>query len=206
MKIAIVASEAVPFAKTGGLADVAGALPKALFRLGHEPILIMPLHRAVRRAGTDLAEAGKIVVPVGKRQVESRLWRGEIPGIDAPAYFLEQNEYFDRDGVYGYNDDEYADNCERFAFLARGAVQAVRTLGFDADVFHIHDWQSALVAPYLRLLYAADPLAAPLRRAPDDPQHGAPGDLLALGHGTDRGGLVRTSTCASSSSGGRSTC
>jgi starch synthase len=158
MKIAIVASEAVPFAKTGGLADVTGALPKALFRLGHEPILILPLHRAVRRSGAALSEAGSIVVPVGKRWIQSRLWRGEVPGIDAAAYFLEQDSYFDRDGIYGYNDDDYADNCERFSFLSRGALEAVRSLGFDADVFHLHDWQSALVAPYLRILYSADPL------------------------------------------------
>ena len=97
-------------------------------------------------------------MPVGKRWVESRLWRGEIPGIDAAAYFLEQDSYFDRDGLYGYNEDDYADNCERFAFLSRGALEAVRSLGFDADVFHLHDWQTALVAPYLRILYSADPL------------------------------------------------
>ena len=158
MKIAIVASEAVPFAKTGGLADVTGALPKALFRLGHEPILILPLHRAVRRSGAALSEAGSIVVPVGKRWLPSRLWRGEVPGIEGAADFLEQDPYFDRDGIYGYNDEDYADNCERFAFLSRGALEAVRCLGFDADVFHLHDWQSALVAPYLRSWYSADPL------------------------------------------------
>jgi starch synthase len=162
MKIAIVASEAVPFAKTGGLADVTGGLPKALFRLGHEPILILPLHRAVRRSGAALSEAGSIIVPVGQRRVASRVWRSEIPGVDAPAYFLEQDSYFDRDGIYGYNEDSYPDNCERFVFLSRGALEAARSLQFEAEVFHLHDWHSALVAPYLRILYASDPL---LRRA-----------------------------------------
>jgi starch synthase len=162
MKIAIVASEAVPFAKTGGLADVTGALPKALCRLRHEPILIMPLHRAVRRSGADLSEIGSLVVPVGKRRVEAKLWRGEIPGVQAPAYFLEQDAYFDRDGLYGYGEENFSDNCERFVFLARGALEAVRSLRFEADLFHLHDWQTSLVAPYLRILYGADPI---LRRA-----------------------------------------
>lgn len=158
MKIAVVASEAVPFAKTGGLADVAGSLPKALFRLGHEPLLIMPLYRAVRRSNAALVEAGAITVPVGRKLVEARLWHGAVPGTEASVYFLEQDDYFDRESLYGYSGDDYPDNCERFVFLARGAIEAVRALGFAADVFHLHDWQTALVAPYLRLLYKDDPL------------------------------------------------
>ena len=158
MKIAIVAPEATPFAKTGGLADVAGALPKVLFRLGHEPILIMPLYRAVRLSNAALSPVGRIVVPVGSRTVEAGLWQGQIPGTDAPAYFIENDAYFDRDALYGEGDRGYADNCERFVFFARGALEAVRKIGFAADVFHIHDWPTALVAPYLRTAYADDPL------------------------------------------------
>jgi len=157
MRIAVVASEAVPFAKTGGLADVAGALPKALFRMGHEPILILPLYRAVRRANTILSDAVQIEVPVGTKRVTSLVRQGRIPGTEAAVYFLEQDEYFDRDELYGLDDEEYPDNCERFTFLSRGAIEAVRALGFAADVFHIHDWQTALIAPYLRILYGNDP-------------------------------------------------
>jgi starch synthase len=158
MKIAIVASEAAPFAKTGGLGDVAGALPKSLYRLGHEPVLIMPLYRTVRQSRVSLTVDGAISVPVGPRTVEARLWRSEIAGTGATVYFLENDAYFDRDSLYGYGADDYNDNCERFAFLARGAIEAVRALKFEANVFHVHDWQTALVAPYLRILYRDDPV------------------------------------------------
>lgn len=156
MKIAIVASEAAPFAKTGGLADVAGALPKALAALGHEPVLIMPLYRSVRSNGMLLTEVARIAVPLNGRSVHARVMRGLIPGSSAPALFLDHESYYDRDRLYNYNGDDYADNCERFAFLCRGAIEAVIALGFDAEVFHIHDWQTALVAPYLRILYDND--------------------------------------------------
>ena len=157
MKIAIVAPEAAPFAKTGGLADVAGALPKALFRLGHEPILILPLYRAVRQANTMLTEVARIEVPVGAKSVSAGVWQGGIPGTEASAYFLEQDAYFDRENLYGGDDAGYPDNCERFAFLCRGAIEAVSAIGTVPDVFHIHDWQTALIALYLRILYADDP-------------------------------------------------
>ena len=158
MKIAIVASEAVPFAKTGGLADVTGALPKALFRLGHEPILILPLYSAVRRANVMLNKTVRIEVPVGGKRIMSDVWQGRIPGTEAAVYFLEQDEYFNRDDLYGGSDFDYRDNCARFTFLSRGAIETARALGFRPDVFHIHDWQTALVAPYLRILYAGDPI------------------------------------------------
>ena len=162
MKIAIVAPEATPFAKTGGLADVTGGLAKALFRMGHDPILIMPLYRAVRRSDTMLSEVGPIEVPVRSRPVSAHIWQGRIPGTEVPVYFLEQDAYFDRDTLYGDDNGGFPDNCERFVFLSRGAIEAVGSLGFAADVFHIHDWQTALVAPYLKILYGHQDL---LRRA-----------------------------------------
>ena len=158
MKIAIVASEAAPFAKTGGLADVVGALPKALFRLGHEPVLIMPLYRHVREANIPLTHLGPLRVPLGRRHVNASLWQGQIPATNSPAYFLQHDPYFDRDGLYGDNDCGYPDNCERFAFLSRGAVEALRALPLQPDVFHAHEWQAALVPAYLKLLYRHDPL------------------------------------------------
>lgn len=158
MRIAIVASEAAPFAKTGGLADVVGALPKALFRLGHQPILILPLYRAVRRAHTSLTEVGQIEVPLRGRLVRGTVRQVQIPGTDAPAYFLEHDRYFDRGALYGQDDQDYPDNCERFAFLARGALETLRLLGFQPDVIHAHDWQAALLAPYRHILYRDDPV------------------------------------------------
>ena len=158
MKIAIIAPEAAPFAKTGGLADVAGALPKALFRLGCEPILIMPLYRQVRECGVALVQVGRLQVPVGRRTIEVALWEGHLPGTAGRVYFLEEDNYFGRNGLYGENQCSYPDNCERFVLLSRSAIEATRTIGFAADVFHVHDWQTALVPPYLKLLYASDPL------------------------------------------------
>jgi len=157
MKIAIVASEAAPFAKTGGLADVAGALPKALFRLGHEPFLVMPLYQQVRASGAQLVERARFPLPVGRRTLSALLAEGEIPGTSAPAYFLDADGFFDRPGLYGEGHCDYPDNCERFAMLSRGAIEAFRILGISPDVFHVHDWQTALIPPYLRLLYDQDP-------------------------------------------------
>ena len=162
MKIAIVASEAAPFAKTGGLADVAGALPKALAALGHEPLLIMPLYRSVRSSGTLLSEVARIAVPLHGRSIHARVMCADIPGTRAPVVFLDHEAYFDRERLYNHGGEDYLDNCERFAFLSRGAIEAVLALGFDADVFHVHDWQTALIPPYLRILYDGDDV---LRRA-----------------------------------------
>ena len=156
MRIVIAASEAVPFAKTGGLADVAGALPKALFRLGHEPILFMPLYREVRRSGADLTEIGRVEVPVGRGAVDAGVWHARIPGTGASAYFIEHDAYFDRDNLYANEGRTYSDNCERYAFFCRGVLEAVGTMGLVPHVFHVQDWQTALIAPYLRILHGPD--------------------------------------------------
>jgi len=156
MKIVIVASEAAPFAKTGGLADVAGALPKALFRLGHDPILVMPLYRQVRSSGIPLAQGGSFSLPVGRRTLTATLAEGEMPGTGSPVYFLDADGLFDRPCLYGEGHYGYPDNCERFATLSRGAIEAMRFLGISPDVFHVHDWQTALIPPYLKILYDRD--------------------------------------------------
>src|SRR6478672_4046872 len=98
IRLLLAASEVVGFAKTGGLADVAGALPPALARRGHECAVILPLYRCTRKAAdpprpTDLT----FEVPVGDKMVPGRLWRSTLPGTDIPVYLVEQNEYFDRD-------------------------------------------------------------------------------------------------------------
>ena len=157
MKIVIVSPEAAPFAKTGGLADVAGALPKTLFRLGHDPVLIMPLYRQVRDASFPLTDVGRFAVPMGKRTVTVGLLEGALPGTGSPVYFLDADDYFGRNGLYGENQASYPDNCERFVLLSRGAIEAVRLLGLQPDVFHVHDWQTSLIPPYIKLAYADDP-------------------------------------------------
>jgi starch synthase len=161
----------VGFAKTGGLADVAGALPRALARRGHDCAVILPLYRGARKAGP-LEPAGEpFRVAVGGQPVEGRLWRGRLPGADVPAYLVEQNGYFDRDdparghGLYQYTDGDgrrrdYADSCARFVFFCRAVLEAVRLLSLWPDVLHCNDWQTGLVPVYLREEYGRYPAPA----------------------------------------------
>ncbi len=165
IRVLLAASEVVGFAKTGGLADVAGTLPIALARRGHQCGVIMPLYSACRNARsplhpTDLA----FQVPVGGRSVSGRLWQSTLPGSSVPVYLVEQPDYFERDdpargrGLYQQaqpdgNKRDYPDNCERFVFFNRAILEAIRLLDFWPDVLHVNDWQTALVPVYLREHY-----------------------------------------------------
>jgi starch synthase len=117
MKILLAASEVAPFAKTGGLADVAGSLPGALHRLGHDVRLFMPLYRTVRAKDFDLCpldvEPVEEIAGVVRR---ARVWQGRLSGM--PVYFLQQDHYFDREGLYGTPRGDFSDNAERFGFFA----------------------------------------------------------------------------------------
>jgi starch synthase len=161
MKVVVVASEAVPFAKTGGLADVAGALPRALARLGHEATLILPLYRKAAQAGIPLEDTGHVVrVPVGSRQVEGRIIAASLPGTTSKAFLIDHPGYFDRDELYGRNGSDFPDNCERFAFFGRAVIEAIRVLGLRPDVIHGNDWQCGLIPVYLRESYKGVPEVA----------------------------------------------
>ncbi len=158
MKILLATSEAVPFAKTGGLADVCGALPSALARLGHQPALIMPAYRQVFQAGARIEPVGEpFEIPVGQRQVGARLLQGKIPGTDVPAYFVEQPQYFDRDHLYGAGNQDYRDNCERFIFFSRAVLEAIARLNLKVDLLHVNDWQTSLIPAYLKIEYRTRP-------------------------------------------------
>ncbi len=158
MKILLAASEAVPFAKTGGLADVCGALPLALAKLGHQPALIMPAYRQVLEGGFRLEPTGvELSIPIGHKTVAGRLLTSKFPGSDVPAYFVEQPQYFDRDHLYGSGNQDYRDNCERFVFFSRAVLEAIRLLKLDIDVLHAHDWQTGLVPAYLKIEYRSLP-------------------------------------------------
>jgi starch synthase len=169
----LAASEVVGFAKTGGLADVAGALPAALARRGHDCAVILPLYRCVRTGTHPLTPTEHhLSIPIGPRRVEGRLWRSVLPGDPAanaagspvPVYLVEQAGYFERDdpaagrGLYQYTDGEgrqrdYHDNSERFIFFCRAVLEAIRLLDFWPDVLHLNDWQTGLVPVYLREEY-----------------------------------------------------
>ena len=158
MKVVLVASEAVPFAKTGGLADVAGALPLALARAGVEASLLLPCYRQARDAGIALEDAGiALSIPIGAKTIEGRVQVGRLPGTDVAAYLIDAPGYFDRPSLYQRDGADYADNCERFIFFQRAALETVRLLGLRPDVIHCNDWQTGLIPVYLDEFYRAYP-------------------------------------------------
>jgi starch synthase len=149
--VLLIGSEAVPFAKTGGLADVLGALPQALARLGWDVTLVLPRYRGVTQ-GT-LVDRFPIVV--GGFTSELGVYQAEI-GDGARALLLDVPELFDRDAIYGVGTVDYPDSARRFAVLARGSLDAVVRLGGKPSVVHAHDWQAGLAPVYLRARYASD--------------------------------------------------
>lgn len=158
MKVMMVASECVPFAKSGGLADVVGALPAALKQLGHEVIVVLPKYRRVGVEAFSLKPVKAMCVRMG----EGEEWcavHNTITPEGVTLYFIESQKYFDRDGLYhDRNFQDYGDNPRRFGFLARAALQLCIDLGFRADVVHAHDWQSALACAYLKIWHWDDPI------------------------------------------------
>jgi starch synthase len=154
MHIAFVASECVPFSKTGGLADVVGALPRALAGLGHQVSVYLPRYRQTKLADPQVV-VGSITIPFDDQyRFASVVNAGNTAGVR--CYFVDYPPYFDRDALYGTSAGDYPDNAERFALFSRAVLEASKILGVP-HVFHCHDWQSALVPVMLRTLYAEDP-------------------------------------------------
>jgi starch synthase len=155
MRILMAASEGVPFSKTGGLADVVGALPLAIAGLGHDVAMVLPRYRM-----TKLAES-KTLLPSLTIPLEKRL---HFPAVlEGPSekgvrtFFVDYPAYFDRDALYGTPQGDYLDNAERFALFSR-AVLEIAKLVFTPQVLHCHDWQAALVPVLLSTAYAGDPV------------------------------------------------
>jgi starch synthase len=159
LQVLFVSSEVSPFAKTGGLGDVVGALPKALRRRGMDVRVVMPLYAGMRWHELDRLE-GVLPVPMWWGTARAAARMGRLPGSDVPVYFLEYHRYFDRPHLYGPPEDGYADNLERFSFLSRGALELARAIRFPPDVIHAHDWQAALVPVYVNTVEWARPLHA----------------------------------------------
>ena len=159
LDILMITSEARPFAKTGGLADVCGALPQALARLGHRVTIVLPKYRGTQ---TDGAEGTPADIPFGLhtypvRFVEQRVADGVTAVlIDAPALY-------DRDGLYGDASGDYGDNAFRFGVLCRGALEYARIRGTRPSVIHAHDWQAALAPVYARTILRDDPVIGGVR-------------------------------------------
>ena len=168
-KLLFAASEAVPFAKTGGLADVAGSLPRALSRRGWECALVLPLYNSARASKIPLVHTDHtFTVPIGNRNVTGALWQAALPNSTVTVYLIEQPEYYERDdpaqgrGLYqfalpGGQKRDYPDNCERFIFFCRAVLEIPRLLDYWPDVLHFNDWQTGLAPVYLREIYRAQP-------------------------------------------------
>jgi starch synthase len=148
MKIAMLSSEIVPFAKTGGLADVVGTLSAALAQNGNEMTLIMPFYPAVLESGLALEDPGiSFSVPVGNRQEAASVLRARGEG-SVTVNFIRAERYFDRPFLYGTAAGDYPDNAERFIFFSRAALEVLRHQPI--DMLHCHDWQTALAIVFLR--------------------------------------------------------
>lgn len=159
VNILIATSEAVPFAKTGGLADVCGALPIELARLGQSAAIIMPAYRGVVEQLDSVQSLDvELRVPIGNKWVEGELLLTYFPDTNVPVYLVKQPEYFDRDGVYGSPDGNgFRDNCERYVFFCRAVMEAVRLLDLHVDVLHANDWPTGLLSALLEIEYRAVP-------------------------------------------------
>ncbi|NNN05784.1 MAG: glycogen synthase GlgA [Elusimicrobia bacterium] len=164
LNVLMAGAEAVPFIKTGGLADVVDALSRGLAERGHRVVLVLPKYRALKLDGVALSRAGEVSVPMGGRNETARLWKAKVGGVD--LVLLDHEGYYDRPGgPYQGKTSVYADddNAERFAFYSRAALEAARALGFKPDIAHAHDWHAGLMAAYLKLTYGNDPFFAATR-------------------------------------------
>jgi starch synthase len=161
LKLCILSAEIVPYAKTGGLADVAGALVRNLSALGHDVRAFMPLYRVVRLRYPDLQPvlgAQRVALPIGDTEYWFSLLTVNFPGSGAPIYFVDCPTLFDRADLYTTDPDEH----RRFLLFTRAVLEGCRRLRFVPDIFHCNDWHTAFLPLYLRTLHASD---SPLARA-----------------------------------------
>lgn len=160
MKIAYIASEITPYASTGGLAEVSGAMPVALAGLGHEVIRFMPMYRTVIEHHPEVKPAGiRLAVPVGFRSYGADIWAVEQGGVR--TYFIRRDEFFDRSQLYNLPDRDYDDNFERFVFFQKAVVALMDHLKLGVDVVHGSDWQCGLLPYYLVHGWQGNPRARP---------------------------------------------
>lgn len=152
LRVLFLSAEVVPFAKTGGLADVAGSLPKALKKLGVDVRVGMPRYGRIDKAKFGLTEAlAPFPVPMDDHTMEAGLSEARI-GDDIPVYMVENAQLYDRDGIYMYPDD-----AERFIFFCRALLEGMKRLEWQPNVIHCHDWHTAIVPNWMKTIYKDDP-------------------------------------------------
>ncbi len=153
MKILFISAEVAPFAKTGGLGDVGGSLPKALAALGHDVRVVMPAYKKIEDGYPGVTVYShedaegvpeQLHVPVGHETIQAGVLQSNLPGSDVPIYFIAERNLFYRENIYGYNDDTY-----RFAFFSRAALELTQALNWQPDILHAHDWHTAPAITWL---------------------------------------------------------
>ena len=153
LKVLVVTTEMAPFAKSGGIADVTAALSKELRRLGNDVRVVLPRYRRVDVATFGLTPVVRgLQVPLGSQMIECTIFAGKSGEV--PVYCIDCPQLYDRDGMYGFGDDD-----ARFIYFSRAVLEMLGPLGFQPDVIHVHDWQAALIPNLLDRLYADGPLA-----------------------------------------------
>ena len=156
MNILLISPEVFPFAKTGGLADVAGALPEAINKNGHNASVILPFYQAVRKNGWT-PELFKKNIPVRINNREELFNLYLLKHNNVKVYFIDKKEYYDREFLYGTPQSDYPDNAFRFSFFAKAIIASIPYVG-KQDILHCNDWQSGLAPLYLKLFHSAEPL------------------------------------------------
>jgi len=156
LNILMAASEVTPYAKTGGLADVVGALSRALVKRGATVSVFLPLYAQIDPARFPLKSTGKTVtVPLSNRYETGEIFSHELAGVQ--YYFIKKDHYFNRPGLYGTNEGDYPDNAERFVFFSRAVLESAKILDLHPQILHCHDWHTGLIPVFLKAAYANEP-------------------------------------------------
>ena len=151
MKILLACSEVHPYSKSGGLADMVGALAKFLARLGHQVGVVTPLYRGILARYPDIQRFDwNLDLPLGDTWQHADVWVRTLEEGRLSIYFVDHKEFFDRPGLYTEGGLDYPDNAERFIFFSKCVVNLARYLPWQPQLVHIHDWQACL-APILML-------------------------------------------------------
>lgn len=157
LRVLFLASEVAPYAKTGGLADVGGALPGVLQKLGAEVRVGLPFYQTIRQGGFPMERVFTgLKVPVGGQVLDATVYETQTAD-GVRVNFFDAGQLFDRPRLYGTPDADYSDNLQRFTFFCRAALLFAKEIGFRCDVVNCHDWQTGLVPAYLKTIYKDDP-------------------------------------------------
>ncbi|HZO17076.1 MAG TPA: glycogen/starch synthase, partial [Polyangiaceae bacterium] len=152
LRVLFVVSECVPIVKTGGLGDVAGALPIELIKRGHDVRVVLPRYRSTKSYPAERHPTPLVVGMGNGTALAAAVWQAELPG-GVPVYLLEHDAFFDREGIYDDGKHAFSDNPLRFAFLSRAGLALGRHVGFEPEVVHVHDWPTSLVCVLSQLTH-----------------------------------------------------